>query len=57
MKPKVVLRIYLAPSGQWAGKIFADDEELAGVNGCSSPEEVKEAAEKIGYFFERVEIV
>jgi hypothetical protein len=54
----VVLRIYKAPSGQWAGVVLDDDdEEVGGVAGCSSPEDVEDAAYDAGFDFVRVEIM
>lgn len=41
------LRIYQAPSGQWAGQLLdADGIELAGVAGCESAEDVEDAAQE-----------
>ena len=58
MNLEIVLRIYRAPSGQWSGKIFDGDEEVAGFAGCESPEEVEElAGDSSGYVFDKVEIV
>jgi hypothetical protein len=39
----LVLEIYLAPSGQWSGRVMQDGEEIFGCAGCSSPDEVREA--------------
>lgn len=38
------LHIYIAPSGQYAGRMVEGDQELFGIAGCSTPEEVEEAA-------------
>lgn len=35
------LHVYLAPSGQWAGKVL---EEVAGIGGCTYPVDVLSAA-------------
>jgi hypothetical protein len=42
------LRIYQAPSGQWAGQLIEDDVELAGVAGCDTAEDVECAAQDAG---------
>lgn len=41
-----LLRIYRAPSGEWAGRIY---EEVGGIAGCTSPDEVIEAARAAGW--------
>lgn len=51
------LRIYLAPSGQWAGILLDGDEEIGRVAGCSGPDEVEEAAYNLGFDFSEVETV
>jgi hypothetical protein len=38
------LQIYIAPSGQYAGRMIEDGQELFGIAGCSTPEEVEQAA-------------
>lgn len=44
------LEIRLAASGQWAGRIFdAEGEEVAGVAGCASEDEVEQGAYDAGY--------
>lgn len=43
------LRIYKAPSGQWAGQLLEDDGvEVAGVAGCETAEDVECAAQEAG---------
>lgn len=54
---KIILRVYLAPSGQWSGALLDGDVEIAGIGGCSSPEEVEESAYDAGYDFVQVETV
>ena len=49
------LRIYKAPSGQWAGKVLdKDGDELGRVGGCASPDDVEEAALDNGLTFDEV---
>jgi hypothetical protein len=43
------LHVYISQSGQYAGKLIEDDQELFGVAGCSGVDEVEEAACKAGY--------
>lgn len=38
------LKIYLAPSGQWAGIVLENGDEIARIAGCESPEDVEAAA-------------
>ena len=54
---KILLRIYLAPSLQWAGILLDGADEIGRVAGCSSPEEVEESAYDAGYDFVDVETV
>lgn len=53
---KIILRIYNAASGQWAGTFFLDGVEIGGVAGCSSPKEVEEAAYEQGFEIESIEL-
>lgn len=39
-----LLKVYRAASGQWAGIVIVGGEEVGRVAGCSSPEEVEDAA-------------
>lgn len=50
------LHIYIAPSGQYAGRLLQDDQEVFGVAGCDTPEDVEEAACDAGYEAYRVEL-
>lgn len=52
----VTLRIYRAPSGQWAGRIFAGEVEIGAVAGCDSPAAVEQAARETGVFPDHVEV-
>lgn len=40
----VKLKTYIAQSGQWAGVVFENGEEIARIAGCDSEEEVVDAA-------------
>lgn len=52
------LRIYKAPSGQWAGQLLDDGGlELAGVAGCEDEDGVLAAAERAGMEFAGVVVV
>lgn len=35
------LRIFRAPSGQWAGRVTDGGSQIAGVAGCDSPDDVR----------------
>jgi hypothetical protein len=49
------LEIYKAGNGMWSGRLKDDSgEEICGVAGCRSPEEVEEAAREQGIEFETV---
>lgn len=50
------LHIYIAPAGQYAGKLFEDGQEVFGVAGCSTPDEVEDAACEAGYWPYGVEL-
>ena len=52
-----VLRIYKAPSGQWAGQLLEDGIELAGVAGCEDEDDVLDAADRAGMEFDQVVVV
>lgn len=54
---EIVLRIYLASSGQWSGKLLSGEDELAGIAGCGSAGEVEELAYERGMQFDRIERV
>lgn len=53
----VTLTVYLAPSGQWSGKIYRDSEEIAGIAGCASAAEVEDTAAEMGYDIESIETI
>jgi hypothetical protein len=38
------LKVYRAPSGQWAGVILEDGEDVARIAGCESQDEVVQSA-------------
>lgn len=44
MSTETTLKIYRAPSGQWSGRMIENGEEIGGIAGCESPEEVEQAA-------------
>jgi len=47
------LRIYQAPSGQWAGQLLDEDgTELAGVAGCETAEDVEGEAQDAGMVYD-----
>lgn len=50
------LRIYRAPSGQWSGRMIENDEEIGGIAGCESPEEVEQEAYDNGIYPDCIEI-
>ncbi|MBF8710637.1 hypothetical protein IR016_28050 [Pseudomonas putida] len=56
-EPGLLLQIYQAPSGQWAGRLFSGAEEIGGCAACESPEAVAEAARESGIIPDRVEIL
>ena len=47
------ISVYLAPSGQWAGRVFENDEEIAGGAGYSSSQEAHEACDEHLSIFHR----
>lgn len=53
---EIVLRIYRAPSGQWAGKLFAGGEEVGGIAGCESAEAVEQQAYDSAIYPSRIEV-
>jgi len=52
----ITLQAYLAPNGQWSGIFIERGPELGRVAGCSSLEEVEEAAAEQGYDVQCVEL-
>jgi hypothetical protein len=53
---KITLRIYNAPSGQWAGKFISEGVEIGGIAGCDSADEVQSLALEQGYEIVEVEL-
>lgn len=53
----ITLEIYKAKSGQYAGRIIRDGEEIGGIAGCRSAIEVENAANDQGLDIDEVEIV
>ncbi|EPP9374978.1 hypothetical protein PZF67_006720 [Pseudomonas aeruginosa] len=56
-EPALLLQIYQASSGQWAGRLLSGTEEIGGCAACESPEAVAEAARESGIIPDRVEIL
>lgn len=54
MKTQYVLHVYRAVSGQMSGRLFDGEEEVCGVAGCATVDEVRESIEKTG---QRVDFV
>lgn len=48
------LKIYLAPSGQWAGLVSIDGQEASRIAGCDDAQDVQETAESQGYVFDEI---
>lgn len=48
MKPQYVLYVYRSASGEFSGRLFDGDDELCGVAGCQSFDEVKQAMLDVG---------
>lgn len=53
---KITLIIYIAPSGQWAGKFISDGSEIGGIAGCNSPDEVQSVALEQGYEISEIKL-
>ncbi|WP_156368662.1 hypothetical protein [Duganella sp. Leaf61] len=49
VNPKTVLKIYKAPSGQWSGIFYQNDEEIGRIAGCQTYQEVEEEAFEQGF--------
>lgn len=49
------LKTYLAPSGQWAGIVYEDGEEVARIAGCETLDDVLAAAAEQWPDFEHVD--
>jgi hypothetical protein len=56
MSDAITLRIYRAPSGQWSGKLFSSGEEIGGIAGCESPEDVEQHAYDSGIYPDAIEV-
>ena len=50
------LKIHRASSGQWAGIILRDGQEIGAIAGCANPKEVEQTAMDTGYSFDEVEL-
>lgn len=50
-----ILRIFKAPSGQWAGAVVADGTEIAGLAGFDTPDEVEMAAQDSEIDYDRAD--
>ena len=53
---ELILRIYRAASGQWAGTLFSDEIEIGGIAGCESAKAVENAARESGIYPDRIEV-
>lgn len=42
--PRLTLKTYIAESGQWAGTVYRDGEEIAGIAGCKTLDDVLDEA-------------
>jgi hypothetical protein len=49
-----VLFVYRAASGQWAGRLIEDGEEISGIGGCTSRHDVEASILATGSRFEQV---
>lgn len=54
---KVILQIWNAASGQWAGRILRGDVEDGRVAGCTSKDDVEHQALEAGIEFDRIEML
>jgi len=52
---EVILQIWKAASGQWAGRILRGDVEDGRVAGCTSIDDVEHQALEAGIVFDRIE--
>lgn len=53
----ITLRIYRAPSGQWSGKLIdSAGEEVGGIAGCNSAQDVEQKAYDSGIYPDTIEI-
>ena len=54
---EVILQIWKAASGQWAGRILHGDVEDGRVAGCMSKDDVEHQVLEAGIEFDRVEML
>lgn len=54
---EVILQIWKAASGQWAGRILRGDVEGGRVAGCTSKDDVEHPALEAGSEFDRIEML
>lgn len=54
---ELLLQIFRAPSGQWAGRLLSSGIEIGEVSGYGSAEAVEYAAAESGIVPDRVEII
>ena len=48
------LKIYLAPSRQWCGRVLVDGLEVCAIAGCSDVDDVEGAASAQGYIIDEI---
>lgn len=54
----IILQIYQSEAGQWSGCLRDDNgQEIGGVAGCASPDDVKDSVAELGYDAVNFEIV
>jgi hypothetical protein len=49
-----ILFVYQAASGQWAGRLIENGDEVAGIVGCNSKIEVEQSIREAGSHFDQV---
>lgn len=54
---EVILQIWKATSGQWAGRILRGDIEGGRVAGCTSKDDVEHQGLEAGIEFDRIEML
>lgn len=54
---EVILQIWKAASGQWAGRVLRGDVEDGRVAGCTSKDYVEHQALEAGIEFDRIEML
>jgi hypothetical protein len=58
MSDAITLRIYRAPSGQWSGKLIdSTGEEIGGIAGCDSAEDVEQTAYDRDIYPSTIEVI